>query len=389
VFTPGSIDPPNFQFAGDTLNNYLLAEDRSFTTTGIRSTYDLRLSHSLLFKFGINLSSTTGTESFTSRDSAGNPGPSIVTNFSGSDFGVFAQTDLHPLEWTSFELGLRYDQHQAPDVSLQSQVSPRIRWNFFIDEDNSGYLYFGKMFVPTNVEGLRSIAANVSTTLVPTLPERDDFYEAVYTHLFPFGLRSKAAVYYEYSSPGVDDQTIGSSAIKTPVNIEEVHTTGIEFGVSYNDPSTPFSGYLNASIIHAYGVGTISGGFLPFDTDGPATDLDHDQRLSVVAGLNYQPSDWFSDITVIYGSGLANGNPGGVPYQTGLFDFNTAQHTDPSVIINVGAGYTFRLSSGATLQPSLYITNLFDNEHLIKGAYFSGASWEEPRNVVFKVAVHI
>jgi hypothetical protein len=389
VYTPGSGDPASFHFAGDTVHGYTLAEDRNFTTIVIRSTYDNRLSHQFMYKIGFNFSSTTGMENFTSRDSAGNPGPSIVTNFKGSDFGVFAQTEWHPMEWTSFELGVRYDQHIAPDVSLKNQVSPRIRWNFLIDEDNTAYLYFGKMFVPTNVEGLRSIAADASTTLAPTLPERDDFYEAVYTHLFPFGVRSKMATYYEYASPGLDDQTIGSSAIKTPVNIEKVRTTGIEFGLSYSDPVIPFSGYVNTSIIHAYGTGIISGGFLPYDDDGAATDLDHDQRLSSVFGINYQPHDWFANLVAIYGSGLTNGNPNDVPYKTGLFDFNTAQHTTPSWIMNVGGGYTFQLDGGATLQPSLYITNLLDHEHLIKGAYFSAASYEERRNLIFKVAVHI
>lgn len=77
VHTPGAIDPPYFQFVGDTVNSYTIAEDRSFTTLGIRSTYDNRLSHQFSYKVGFNFSSTTGTENFTSRDSAGNPGPSI------------------------------------------------------------------------------------------------------------------------------------------------------------------------------------------------------------------------------------------------------------------------------------------------------------------------
>ena len=33
--------------------------------------------------------------------------------------------------------------------------------------------------------------------------------------------------------------------------------------------------------------------------------------------------------------------------------------------------------------------NVLDNEHPIKGAYFSGASWEEPRNVVFRLSYHM
>ena len=390
VYSPGSNDPALSQFAGDTTHSYLIAENRSFTTFGIRSTYDKRISHEFMYKAGFNFSATNGTENFTSHDSAGNAGPSLVTDFNGSDFGMFLQAEWHPMEWTSFEFGARYDQHIAPDMPLQSQISPRIRWNFLIDEDNTAYLYYGRMFMPNNIEGLKSIAVNFNgsdVTLVPTLPERDDFYEAVLTHLFTFGLRSKAGVFYKYATPGVDDQTIGSSAIKTPVNIAQVRTTGIELGLSYSDPVIPFSGYLNTSIIHAYGTGLISGGFLPLDDDGPATDLDHDQRLSVVAGINYQPQNWFANLVAIYGSGLSNGNA--ITFGTGLFDFNQAAHTTPSWIINIGGGYTFHLDGSATLEPSIYITNLLDNEHLIKGAYFSAASWEEPRNVVLKIAYHI
>jgi hypothetical protein len=389
IYTPGNIDPPNFQFSGDTLHQYLLSEDRSFTTLGIRSTYDIRISHQLTYKVGFGFSNTKGTENFTSRDSAGTPGPSIVTGFAGSDLGAFVETDWHPLEWTSFELGVRYDQHIAPDVLLQRQVSPRIRWNFFIDESNSAYLYYGRLFMPTNIEGLRSIALNVSNSLLPTLPERDDFYEAEYTHAFPNGLRVKLASFYKYGSPGIDDQTVGNSAIKTPVNIAAVRTTGIELGLSYSSQETPFSGYVNSSIINAYGSGLISGGFLDILDDGPATDLDHDQRLSIVTNLNYQPRDWFVNLKAIYGSGLTNGNPDQVPYKTGVFDFNTATHTSPSWILNLGLGYTFHIAGGATFDPSLYITNLLDHEHLIKGAYFSGASWEERRNVIVRFAIHI
>ena len=389
VYTPGELDPPTFRFQGDTTQSYNLTENRTFTTLGLRTTYDRRFSHHLMYKIGMNASTTTGKENFTSRDSLNAPGPSIVTSFSGSDFGAFAETEWHPLEWTSFELGVRYDQHIAPNTALQNQVSPRVRWNLLIDANNSAYLYYGRLFMPTNVEGLRSIAVNVSNSLTPTLPERDNFYEAVYTHTFPFGLRSKVSAYYKLSEPGIDDETVGNTAIKTPVNIQTVHNTGIEAGLAYSSPSTPFSGYVNAALDHAYGSGAVTGGFLDVSDDGVATDLDHDQRLSAVISVTYQPSKWFANAEAIYGSGLTNGNPDGAPYRTGLFDFNTATHVTPSWILNVGAGRTFRLTDGATCEPSLYITNIFDHEHLIKGAYFSGASWEERRNVVLKLAVHV
>ncbi len=389
IYTPGSIDPPSFQFAGDTVNRYLLTEDRTFTTIGLRTTFDKRLSHEFMYKVGVNFSSTSGKEDFTSKDSAQNPGPTSLVNFKGSDLGVFGEVEYHPVEWTSFELGTRFDQHIAPDIPLQHQISPRIRWNFLIDDNNTAYLYYGRLFMPTNIEGLRSIALNVSNTLTPTLPERDNFYEAVYTHGFDFGLRSKMAYFYKDATPGVDDQTVGNSAIKTPVNIAEVKITGIELGLTYNLSETPFSGYLNGALTHAYGTGLISGGFLDYDTDGSGTDLDHDQRLSVVWGVNFQPRDWFANVVAIYGSGLANGNPNGDLYKNGLFDFNTAQHTAPSCIFNISAGHMIHLQGGSSVEPSMYITNVLDHQHLIKGTYFSGASWEEPRNVVLKISYHM
>ena len=390
VYTPGGGDPPAFQFVDSPGRSYLLGEDRTFTTVGVRSTYDCRFSHEFMYKAGFNVSGTRGREDFTSRDSVNIPGPEIVTDFAGSDFGIFAQMEWQPLEWTSFDIGVRFDQHTAPDVPVQRQVSPRIRWNFTIDPWGSAYIYYGRLFMPTNIEGLRSIARNVSNSVTPTVAERDDFFEAVYTNSLPFGLRVKLAVFHKHAAPFTDDATLGSSAIKTPFNIAVVNTNGLELALSYSAPSTPLSGYVNSSVIHAVGSGALTGGFLPLSSDGPATDLDHDQRLSVAIGLNFQPKDWFVNVEAIYGSGLSNGYPGNVPvYKTGLFDFNTPAHTAPSTIVNLGAGHIFHPSGDMTFEPSVYITNLLDHSHLLKGAYTTGASWEEPRNVVLRLAVHV
>ncbi|MFI5265057.1 MAG: TonB-dependent receptor plug domain-containing protein, partial [Candidatus Kapaibacterium sp.] len=305
TFTPGNTDPHSFFFGTDTTNPYILAEDRSFTTIGTRIKYDVRLSHELMFAGGLNLSSTNGTENFTSQDTNGKSGPAPVTNYKGSDFGVFGQTEFHPAEWTRFDVGVRYDQHIAPDAPLQSQISPRFKWNIFLDDATTAYLYYGKLFLPNNIEGLRTIASNVQgNAAVPTLPERDDFYEVALIHNFDFGLRGKIDGFRKVALPGVDDQTVGSSALKTPVNIQKVQINGIEIALSYSNPSTPFSGYANLALTHAYGSGPVTGGFLPaINGDGTNTDLDHDQRLSVVIGLKYQPQNWFISLTPIYGSG--------------------------------------------------------------------------------------
>jgi len=388
IFSPGSIDPHNFYFTSNPSKGYILNEDRSYTTYGLYSKFNKRLSHEFLMTAGVNISRTDGLGSFSSFDTSGISGPIVNSNFNGTDFGSFIQSEIHPFEWSRFDVGIRYDQQIAPDRPLQKQISPRLRWNIFFDDATTMYLSYGRYFISTNIEGLRNIASTVSYTTTPTLAERDDAYEIGFLHSFNFGLRGKIDAFRKVSLPGVDDQTIGVSSIETEVNIAEVKVAGVEAGLSYTAISVPITGFINASLIHAYGLGAITGGFLPISSAGASTDLDHDERASVVASVNYNPKGWFTNLTAIYGSGLTSGNEN-VDYKTGLFDFNQGAHTTPSWIVNISAGYTITLEDGVTIEPSLYINNLFDHVHLIKGAFFSGASWEEPRSLMLKVAVHL
>lgn len=386
-YIPSLDDEPKTFLGEDTLNGYVIDENRTFTSYGFRTKFDQQLSHQFSYAAGLTFNNTVGSEDFNFLSPTG--GVRTLTDFTGSDFGAFAQSEWHPLEWTRLDLGLRYDQHIAPDIQLQSQVSPRVKLNFFVDDANSLYIYYGKLFMPTNIEGLRSVAQEVGGEATSgTLPERDDLYEISYQRNWEFGLTSKLAAFYKEASPGLDDETYGSSSIKTPVNINTVKTTGVELALTYSQLNTPFSAYMNLALTHAYGLGPVSGGFLPADSSFAPFDLDHDQRLSTVIGLNYQPQNWFVNLVAIYGSGLTNGNEDAA-FRTGLIDFNQDGHTTPSWILNLAGGYTFPLGGGQTLTPSLYITNLFDHDHLIKGAFFSGASFEEPRNVVLKLAYHI
>ncbi len=389
-FAPGTIDPHSFYFADDTSTGYILGEDRDYFTYGIRTKWNNRFSHQLLLSTGLNLSSTSGSGQYIANDSLQLHPKTITSDFTGTDFGVFVQTEYHPLEWMRFDIGLRYDQQVAPDKPLQTALSPRFRWNIYPDDATSLYLSYGKYFIPMNIEELRSIAnaAVVSDAMiVPTLAERDDAYEIGLLHAFDFGLHTKMDVFHKVQLPGVDDEVIGSTSIEAQVNIAKVTISGVEVGCSYSEPNVPWSGYINASLTHAYGSGAITGGFLPVDNAGAATDLDHDQRLSLVGSLTYEPSNWYATVTTIYGSGLTNGTEG-YEYKTGLFDFNQGAHTTPSWIVNASLGYTFLLK-GSELELSLFMNNIFDNIHLIKGSFFSGAAWEEPRSLMVKAEVHL
>jgi hypothetical protein len=386
-FTPGLTDEPSFIFYPDTTTPYNLTENRNFRTVGVKLDYTLRLHHGVELKVGTLASSTTGHEDFETVDSAGNAGPASISDLKGSDVGVYAQTALSPSDHWELRTGVRFDNHNAPFAGNQHQISPRVKLSFFPNPANTFWVYYGRLFIPTNVEDLRAITSVADSGVVadPTLPERDDFFEVGFVHRFPFGVVTKLSAYHKSSLPGIDDNTVPGSAIVTSVNLAKVRITGVEAVVEVR-PSGPVSGYVNVALNHAYGHGPITGGFFPAATPDNYFDLDHDQRLSAVASVVYARRGLYVSATGIYGSGLTNGADVDSTFGTGVFDFNKSIHVDPSLIFNVSAGYA--LTIGRTvLRPQVYVENLLDKKYLLKGAFFSGASVGRPRSVQIRVNV--
>jgi outer membrane receptor for Fe3+-dicitrate len=298
---------------------------------------------------------------------------------------------------------VRYDSHVAPFAGDQHQISPRIRFNFFLNPANTLYAYYGRLFVPTNIEDLRSItsAAQQNQVTTPTLPERDNYFEVGYIHRFPFGVVTKLSGYRKVSNPGIDDNTVPGSSITTSVNLNHVYVTGIEAVIEVR-PSGPVSGYLNASIIHAYGDPPVYGGFFFLgQPNNNFFDLDHDQRVSIVGGLVFAKAGFYLSTTGIFGSGLTNGvtpdssvltdqpgQPAISHYCTGLFCFNKPFKVAPNYVQNVGAGYVFTIGQ-TVIRPEVFIDNIFDAHYLLKGAFFSGASVGRPRSIQLRASIGI
>ncbi len=386
-YTPGAQDEPQFSFFPDpTLYN--IRENRNFNTLGLKADYSIHPGRELEFKFGTLTQFTSGHEDFETTSASGNPGPASNSGLKGYDAGGYAQTAYSPTEEFEIRTGVRFDAHNAPFAGTKTQWSPRIRLNFFPNPANTLYLYYGRLFIPTNVEDLRAITsvAQGGVTAEPTVPERDNFYEAGLVHRFPFGLVSKLAGYYKQSTPGIDDATVPGSAIVTSVNIAEARIAGIET-VQEIRPPGPFSAYLNVALNHAYGHGPITGGFFPTDEPTGFFDLDHDQRLSAVASGTYSYRQAYASLSGIYGSGLTNGvDPADCDcdYGTGLFDFNRGIKVKPSFILNGSAGYSFSFGR-ALVRPEIYVDNIFDKKYLLKGAFFSGASVGRPRSIQLRI----
>src|SRR2546425_390430 len=385
-YTPGLSDSATFQFPGDT-SHYIISEDRNFRTVGVKLDYTLQPHHGLEFKTGVLASYTSGHEDFSSVANNGTPGPSSNCDLKGSDVGVYAQAAVAPSDHWELRMGLRFDNHNAPFAGNRNQVSPRAKFSFFPDPANTFWVYYGRLFLPTNVEDLRAITSTAQGGVAaePTIPERDAFYEVGYVHRFPVGLVTKLSAYHKRSSPGIDDATIPGTAILTSVNIGRVRITGVE-GVVEIRPRGPVSGYVNVALNHAYGFKGISGGFFPADTTSAPFDLDHDQRLSGAASVVYSARGFYLSATGIYGSGLTNGNSPDSTYGTGLLDFNKSIKVDPTFIMNASAGYAFAVG-GTVFRPQIYVENVFDHKYALKGPFFSGASLGRPRSVQVRMNI--
>jgi outer membrane receptor for ferrienterochelin and colicin len=388
-YVPGQHDTPGFVFFPDT-NKYNLSENRQFNTLGVKLDYTIHPMHDLEFKVGTQSSTTNGHEDFVTTDANGNNGPSSSSGLKGWDAGVYAQTAYSPIEQFELRTGVRYDAHTAPFAGTLRQVSPRIRLNFYPSPSTTLYAYYGRLFMPTNVEDLRAITsvAQGDTVAQPTLPERDNFYELGLVQRLPASVNLKLSAYRKDSKPGIDDNTVPGSAIVTSVNIEQVKITGIESVIEYR-PQGPLSAYFNVALNHAYGFGAITGGFFPDKPPAGYFDLDHDQRLSIAGSATYSLSRLHFSGTGIYGSGLTNGvDPSSCncSYGTGLFDFNRGTKVAPSTIFNFSAGYSL-VAGNSVFRPELYIENVFDKKYLLKGAFFSGASVGRPRNIQLRLNV--
>ena len=405
-YTPGAKDAPSFTFAPDT-TLYDVSEARSFDIYGAKVDYTITLSEQLLFKIGTLSTLTRGHENFHAFTATSPNGPTSDSPLDGHDIGVYAETQLAPSDQWQLKAGVRYDSHDYPTSATAhataDQVSPRVRLSFFPDPGTTLWVYYGRQFIPTNIEDLRAItsASQGGVVSAPTLPERDDFYELGVTHRFPAGIVLKLSAYRKKSTPGTDDTQVPGTAITTDVNIAQVRVTGIETVLEVRPPG-PLSGFLNLALCHAYGFGGVSGGFFTTAPPSQPFDLDHDQRLSATAGLTFGSRGWLLSATGIYGSGLTNGvtpNTPGRPFydstiaatgplNTGLFDFNGAFKVKPSFIVNASAGYTFLLGS-VEVRPQLFVNNLFDLRYALKGTFFSGASVGRPRTVQLKVTLGV
>jgi hypothetical protein len=371
-YTPGHSDIPSFHFSSDTVTAYNIKEDRSFDVYGAKSDITLPVEDELNLKAGASYYYTDGNENFSAFTNPDNLGPQSVETLQGYDFGAYAQTVYQPLPIFQLDAGVRYDLHYAKGVDDESQVSPKVKFTYIPDLSTTAYVYYGRLFVPVLTEELREITGAEGNVSQPTEAVRGNYFEAGFTEALTNSISTKLAGYYTQESPGMDDNTIPGTSIETAVNIQHIFVRGVELAMDYH-PEGPLTGYFNIAVSHAQGDGTTSGGFLPALPPTTVFDLDHDQRITYSIGTNFDQDGYFASLIGSYGSGLTNGDSG---------------HVAPHFILDGSLGKTFRLGT-IEIKPELFVNNILNHEYLLKGTFFSGASWGTPRSFLFKISVNV
>ncbi len=369
-YTPGASDVPSFYFGGDSVNAYNIKENRRYDVYGAKSDISIPEGEDLSLRGGASYYYTTGNENFSAFNLT-RQGPQSIQNLDGYDLGAYVEGTYQPIPIFQMDAGVRYDLHYALGSGSESQISPKVKLTYLPDLATTVYAYYGRLFVPVLVEQLRQITGASGAIAQPTKAVRGNYYEAGVTEAFTGSLSAKLLGYYTEENPGMDDNTIPGTNIQTAVNIQKIFVRGAELGLNYH-PEGPLTGYFNLAVSHAQGVGTTSGGFLPALPPTTAFDLDHDQRITYSLGLNYTRNQYFANLIGSYGSGLTNGLTNG--------------HVSPHLIFDGSIGKTFTLGT-FSVKPQLFVNNILNHQYLLKGSFFSGASWGTPRSVMLKVAV--
>ncbi len=385
-YVPGPHDQPQFLLYPDTTNAFNIQEHRAATTVGTKIDYAFSPVRQLTLKSGIEASLVEGHENFSTVDSLQQAGPSINTGVRGGDADVYAQSVFDPSPHWELRTGVRLDHHVAPIAGDTHQVSPRIRLNWYPDTATMAYGYYGRLFIPSNVEDFHVLAAaGTGKPGVPTVPERDNYYETGVAHRFGGGVVGKFDGYFRDDGPAIDDNVLPGTTVDATVNIAKVHVTGLESALELH-PAGPFSGYVNAALSHASAHGPVTGGFFPTPYPSGWFDQDHDQRLSIVANGEYARGIGYVSLTGIFGSGLTNGDPEAAPNHTGLFDFNPGVKVPPNYVFDPSAG-TFLTIDRMPAKIEVFVDNALNRRYILKGAFTSGPSIGRPRSVQLRVTL--
>lgn len=283
----------------------------------------------------------------------------------GLIWSLYLQDEWKPLDALTINYGLRFDHYSA--FSSGSQLSPRINAVWKPADGTTVHAGYARYFSPPPFElvGSEAVAKFLNTTAAPAnmlnatpTAERADYYDIGASQQIGESLTLGVDSYYKIARHLIDEGQFGAPIILTPFNYARGKQYGIEFTANYS--RNGFTAYGNLAFQKALGKNIESSQFQfdPADLAYISTHyihLDHDQAMTVSAGLSYSWEGTRLSADMLYGSGLRK--DGATP---------NGAHLPGYTQVNVGASHDFSDSALQGISLRFDIINLFDERYLIR-----------------------
>lgn len=314
----------------------------------------------------------------------------------------FIQDELKAGGW-DLSMGLRYDIYHLRDYT-QSQWQPRLGAAYripgtgtvlrasydrlMITPENEGLAFSTSQYVWTATSGLNTPVAQLRPEL------QDSFLVGVEQQLGSFA-RLSLDYWWKNSTNAADNSQFLNTGVLFPIAAAKGRFHGLDLRLD-TVPMAGWSGYLSAGTVRTVYFDPTVGGL---DAAGTANDtlpylIDHDQKLTLQAGLRYEHGGFFGQVIGRYDSGLVAGDPTGISpsdpdYGFGLGYIHLVHDSlgdiyrvDPRTIWNLAFGQTFHLKGRQSLEATLDVLNVFDKSAVYNFlSVFGGTHVYPPRTV--------
>jgi outer membrane receptor for ferrienterochelin and colicin len=361
-------------YAGDLIFNGVASQvSRSDWANGVQAdaSYVLNPTHTL--RYGTFFSQERAISDNTSAvfpvDASGNQTStlpiSITDNNSklGRLFSLYAQDEWKITQRLTLNYGLRADTVDA--YVQEGQLSPRVNALYQLTSATAIHAGYSRFFTPppTELVAPKDITLFQGTSNAPEVnaasnvkSERDNYYDVGVTHRASQALQLGLDAYYKDARHLLDEGQFGQALVFTPFNYAKGEVYGVEVSATYRKGNV--SGYLNLarSVARATRIESSQFSFGQDELDYIASNwvyLDHDQRYTASAGLDYKLNGTTYGVDLMYGSGLRSG-------------FANTDKLPGYTQVNASVRRSFDVASLGKLEARFTIVNLFDEVYELR-----------------------
>ena len=278
--------------------------------------------------------------------------------------------------------GLRYDDLRS--YRNESQFSPRINFVWNIDPTLTMHGGYSRFFTPPPFElvtkslqaKLTGTSGDISGANDQPYAERDNYFDLGVRKQVSRALSIGLGGYYRMAHNLVQEDQESSPLLLVPYNYREGRNQGIELSANY--VQGPLTAYVNYTMARAVARDEITSefNFSSFElayTANHYVHLDNDEARTASGGIVYKWRENRISLDGIYGSGLREDAPSGVPGSV---------QDKPYAQVNLSLGHQFGGSRGVNIR--FDVINLFDRANAIgdgTGIGIGGAQWGPRRSL--------